>query len=57
MKYLVSIYDAKTGDSTYIYTFAPIHEGTVIQWGHDDQAPDGLRSWTVRACSPCQYGV
>ncbi len=57
MKYLVSIYDAKTDDQTYIYTFAPLQDGDVIKWGHDDTAPDGLRSWTVRACSPCPHGL
>lgn len=57
MKYLVSLYDAKSGDHCYVYTFAPLQEGSTIQWGHDDGAPDGLRSWKVMACSPCQYGI
>ena len=57
MKYLVSLYDAKTGDHCYVYTFAPLEDGSTIQWGHDDGAPDGLRSWLVRACSPCPNGI
>lgn len=57
MKYINAIRDEKTMDTAYIYTFAPLTDGELIQWGHDDDAPDGLRSWRVMACSPCPYGL
>jgi len=57
MKYLVSLFDRKSGDNIYIYTFAPLEVGTEIAYGHDDGAEDGLRRWLIRACSECPHGI
>ena len=57
MKYLLSLKDPKSNDFIYLYVFAPAEEGTLIKYGHDDCAPDGLREWKVIVCSACQYGL
>lgn len=57
MKYLLSLIDFETMDTAHIYVFAPVADGTVIGWGHDERQADGIRKWTVLSCNDARYSA
>ena len=57
MRYRVTLMDPITKDHTYIFTYAPLEEGSIVQFGHDSQSPDGFRSWRVMTCNRDDYSL
>lgn len=47
-KYILGIVD-RNGNLESIYSPYKMHVGDVIGWGADEEAPDGIMRWTIKA--------
>lgn len=50
MKFHCIIKNRRTGKCEALITFAPLAIGSIIKWGADGEAWDGLAAWIVIDC-------